>query len=288
MVSAVGRVLSRRRFVTLAYHGVDDPQRFHDQISSMSRHRRALTLAEVEDCVSGGRELPAEGFLVTFDDGRRSVYEHGAPVLADLGVPAVLFVIAGLIDGDVPFWWDEVARRSAAGATTTVTGGSGEDLVRALKLVPDDQRRRALVELREATPDLVVTYPHLRAEELLELELAGVAIGSHSLTHPCLDRCDDEVLASELLEARQRLEGLLSHPVRSLAYPNGNVDRRVADAAAAAGHSVAFSFDHRLGRRSPDPMLISRVRVDPSNPTRRFESIVTGVHPAVHHLRGRS
>lgn len=288
IVSGIGRRLNRRRFLVLAYHGVSDADRFREQIAAVASHRRPVALAEVEEQLDAGRPLPDDGFLVTFDDGRRSVYERGLPVLRDLGVPAVLFVVAGLIGTDQPFWWDEVVARSTAGGTTDVAPGTGEDLVRNLKRVPDVDRRRALEDLRAAIPSVAVSYPHLTADELVELERSGVAIGSHSLTHPCLDRCADAVLAEELSGARSRLEDLLDHPVRAIAYPNGNLDERVAEAAAAAGHRVAFAYDHRLSRLDPDPLGISRVRVDPSDARSRFDSVVAGVHPALHHARGRS
>lgn len=288
LVSAVGRGLTRNRFLVLAYHGVDDAERLRAQLLSVLAHRRPVALDEVEERLLAGRELPAGGFLVTFDDGRRSVLRSGLPVLRELDVPAALFVVAGLIGTAEPFWWDEVEARSLAGGTTTVADGTGATLVRAVKEVADGDRRRALDELRAATPDLRLDYPHLSPDDLVELDRSGVSIGSHSLTHPCLDRCADDDLRVELTESRGVLQEILGRPVRALAYPNGNVDRRVVGAAKDAGYRIGFAFDHRLAPRHPDPMLVPRVRVDPSNPRRRFESIVSGVHPTVHHLRGRA
>ncbi len=288
LVSALGRGMSRGRFLVLAYHGVDDAERFRAQLLSVLAHRRPIALDEVEETLVAGRELPAGRFLVTFDDGRRSVLRTGLPVLRELDVPAALFVVAGLVDTAEPFWWDEVEARSLAGGTTSVAPGTGAQLVRAVKAVTDIDRRRALEELRIATPDLELGYPHLSSDELIELDRSGVAIGSHSLTHPCLDRCGDDELRLELSESRQVLEAILGRSVRTLAYPNGNVDHRVVAASKDAGYRVGFAFDHRLAPRRPDPLLVPRVRVDPTNPQRRFESIVSGVHPAVHHLRGRA
>lgn len=288
LVSALGRGVTRNRFLVLAYHGVDHAERFRAQLLAVLAHRRPVALDEVEERLVAGRELPSGGFLVTFDDGRRSVLRSGLPVLRDLDVPAALFVVAGLIGTDAPFWWDEVEARSLAGGTTAVAPGAGVQLVRALKKVADTDRRRALDELRAATPDVQVGYPHLTADDLVELDRSGVSIGSHSLTHPCLDRCVDDDLRDELSESRDVLQEILGRPVRSLAYPNGSVDRRVVSAAGGAGYRIGFGFDHRLASRHPDPLLVPRVRVDPSNPVRRFDSIVSGVHPAVHHLRGRA
>ncbi len=285
--AGVGARLVRQRTVVCAYHGVDDPARFESQIRSLLRRRRPLSGAEFADCVRSGRTSGPPSFLVTFDDGHRSVLEQGAPILQRLGVPGVVFVVAGLIGTEDPFWWDEVDRRSRAGGRTGVAAGEGLDLVRALKLVPDGDRRRAIDELRASAP-IDVTEPQLTPDDLLRLEAAGVDVASHSWSHPCLDRCSDAEIRSELVRSREFLEARLGHPVRWLAYPNGNVDDRVASIASESGYHLGFGFDHRLTRIPvADPMRLSRVRVDSVAPSHRFESVVTGVHPWVHHLRGR-
>lgn len=286
-ISNLARFMVRNRFLVLAYHGVGDADRLRSQLSEVLKWRRPVSLEQVERCLGAGQGLPSDGFLVTFDDGRRSVLEHGLPVLSDLDVPAALFVVAGLVGTGEPFWWDEVTTRSTSGGATAVVAGSGVDLVRALKRVPDDDRRRAIEELRASSPSVESTYPHFTPAELVALDRSGVTVGSHSLTHPCLDRCDDDRVRTELTSSRELLQEILGRSVRSIAYPNGNVDRRISDAAARAGYTVGFAFDHRLSVLRPDPMLVSRVRVDPTDPNDHFLSVVSGAHPTLHHLRGR-
>lgn len=280
--------ITRSRLVVLAYHGVDDPDTFAAQLEWLCGHRRPLSLDDLDRASSEGRSPEEPSFLVTFDDGRRSVLEAGVPVLASMDVPAVLFVVAGLIDTATPYWWDEVEELSSSGATTSVDRRSGHALAAALKTVPDQRRRQALDELRASAPSPATPYPHLTPAELRELEAAGVAIGSHSLTHPCLDMCSTDEAVAELTESRQRLEDLLGHPVRSLAYPNGNVDDRVVRAAERSGYDLGFVFDHRLSSvPPPDRLRISRLRVDTTDSLDRFKGIVTGVSPLVLGIRGR-
>jgi hypothetical protein len=52
---------------------------------------------------------------------------------------------------------------------------------------------------------------------------------------------------------------------------------------------VAFLFDHRVNPATPGhPLRISRVRVNDHTSLDRFAVIVSGLHPALHHARGRS
>lgn len=280
--------ITRSRLVVLAYHGVDDPENFASQLEWLCAHRRPVSLDDLDRASRVGRPPDEPAFLVTFDDGRRSVLEQGAPVLSSLGVPGVLFVVAGLIGTSEPYWWDEAEQLSLAGATTSVDGRRGHELSAALKAVPDAQRRLALDELRASATSPATPYAHLTPDELGRLEASGIAIGSHSLTHPCLDMCSTEEMVAELTESRVRLEGWLGHPVRSLAYPNGNVDERVTAAAARSGYDLGFVFDHRLSSVPPtDRLRISRLRVDTTDSLDRFKGIVSGVSPLVLGLRGR-
>jgi peptidoglycan/xylan/chitin deacetylase (PgdA/CDA1 family) len=88
-------------------------------------------------------------------------------------------------------------------------------------------------------------------DEVVELADDGWEIGSHTATHPYLTSCDDATLERELRGSRERCEDRLGRPCRSLAYPYGDVDDRVAEAAAAAGYLTACALPDRMHAASP-------------------------------------
>ena len=53
--------------------------------------------------VEGTRTLPEGTFVLTFDDGFFGVYEHAFPLLLEMGWPATVFLVSGLI-GNVDEW----------------------------------------------------------------------------------------------------------------------------------------------------------------------------------------
>src|SRR5258706_16456757 len=52
------------------------------------------------------RERLNRHLAITFDDGYRNNFEHAAPVLEKLGLPATFFVVSHWIGSDVVPWWD--------------------------------------------------------------------------------------------------------------------------------------------------------------------------------------
>jgi peptidoglycan/xylan/chitin deacetylase (PgdA/CDA1 family) len=265
------------RLAGLGYHGGDDPAGFARQLDRLTRIARPVSLDDVEAAVAARRPLPGRAVLITFDDGERSVYEHGLPLLRERGLPAVAFVIASLVDTDEPFWWHEVAH---------LGGADGPRMVRHLKTVPQARRLAVLADLRRGRPP--VRQAQLTSDELRALEAGGVRVENHSLTHPLLDRCDDAEVRSEVCGAHRRLTEALGRAPRAFAYPNGNWDVRAERVLAELGYRTGFLFDHRLGPRLPDHALrVSRLRVATTTSPDRFETIVSGLHPAVHLLRGR-
>ncbi|KAA0921896.1 polysaccharide deacetylase family protein [Streptomyces apricus] len=89
--------------------------------------------------------------------------------------------------------------------------------------------------------------PLLTAEAVRRLaDLAdtdGLEIASHGLTHVDLTRADDALLGAETAGSRALLGELTGREVQGLCYPYGTVDRRVADAARAAGYRYACAID---------------------------------------------
>ena len=100
---------------------------------------------------------------------------------------------------------------------------------------------------------------YLAPAELRELAaLPGVTIGSHGATHARLTDLDDRALRDELTTSKALLEEITGRSVTSLSYPHGAVDRRVRDAAAAAGYTVGATSRFDVNDATRDPLLLCR------------------------------
>lgn len=270
------RRLSPSRLAVLAYHEVADTVQFRDHVDHLCRYYEPIGLADLE---RAPRSLPRNAVLITFDDGHRSVLEVAMPVLQRAGIQGVAFVTAGLLDSDRAPWWVEVE------ILATRLGRDGGSELRRLKRAPDAERLRTVKELRNAAGTRI-RASNLMGDEVRELDAAGIRVENHTWSHPLLDRCSVEKIRSEISRAGEHLRELLGRPVRAIAYPNGNVDARVLRVAAELGYEYGFLFDHRLAAEQSDPLMISRLRVDATASLPRFRSIVGGLHPYLHGLRG--
>jgi peptidoglycan/xylan/chitin deacetylase (PgdA/CDA1 family) len=179
---------------------------------------------------------------VTFDDAYRSVLELARPIMDRLGVPGSVFAPTDWVGREKPMTWDGIDQW---------LGG------------PHEQ------EL------LCLGWPELR-----ELADAGWEVGSHTCSHPRLTTVDDARLAAELRDSRAACEQGMGRPCPSIAYPYGDVDARVIEAARAAGYEVAAALPKRHGSR--DPLDWPRVGVYHVDDLRRFRLKVS---PLVRRLR---
>lgn len=285
---AVWRLAGRGRLAVLAYHAVVDPSSFSRQLDYATRHLRPVSLDEVVGAIQGRWRLPTHAVLFTFDDGDRTVLDVAAPALQERGIPGVVFVVAGVLDTDTPFWWNEAMCLAAQGGT--VEGRSvadGPALLRALKRFSDDDRLAALRELRRTAKATLAGHTQLRGSELAQLEGMGIDVASHTMTHPCLPACSAEKVETEIRASHALLTSALGHEPHAFAYPNGDWDPRAERILKELDYTAAFLFDHRLAdTRTLHPLRISRIRVDAAASTSRFRILVSGLHPSILQLRG--
>jgi peptidoglycan/xylan/chitin deacetylase (PgdA/CDA1 family) len=129
--SLAARAARGTRIRAITYHRFGDvpgdpwcvaPAAFAAQMQWLARNGLAISLDDLCAFVAGRKALAHDAVLVTIDDGCRSTVTDALPILRDAGVPAVVFVSAGLVgagavaaDHDEPYaTWDELAALRAA------------------------------------------------------------------------------------------------------------------------------------------------------------------------------
>jgi peptidoglycan/xylan/chitin deacetylase (PgdA/CDA1 family) len=185
--------------------------------------------------------------VITFDDAYRSVLEIARPLLASLGAVATVFAVTDFATSQRRLMWPGIDHWA---------GGAFQD------------------ELVGLTWD-----------ELASLRGEGWEIGSHTVSHPRLTTLDDQALAAELRDSKRVCEEALGVPCLSLAYPYGDVDQRVARAAADAGYRAAAALPARF--HAPEPFAWPRVGLYRPDSLRRFRVKTSVTVRALRVLLGR-
>lgn len=182
---------------------------------------------------------------VTFDDAYLSVLEVGRPILDRLGLPATVFVPTDWPARGEPMRWPGIDQWM---------GTEFEDELRSL------------------------TW-----EQLAGLAAHGWEVGSHTQSHPRLSTLDDDTLDRELRDSRAECERRLGLPCRTIAYPYGDYDSRVAAAAGRAGYEAACTLPSRI--HPARPLEWPRVGIYHEDSDRRYRLKVSRAVRAVRSSR---
>lgn len=110
----------------------------------------------------------------------------------------------------------------------------------------------------------------LTAEQIREMQAAGIEFGSHTLTHPHLTALSLGVAAREVAESRQRLQHLLGRDCSAFAYPYGDWSPEVRGLVAEAGYRVACTTRRAAARAEDDRLALPRINIRRYNVLPRF------------------
>ncbi len=187
---------------------------------------------------------------ITFDDAFRSVLDLAYPILSELDVPGTVFVPTAFPDEDRALAWPGIDHWAAGPHAAELAALSWRDL-------------RWLAD-------------------------RGWEIGSHTRSHPYLTQLDDATLSEELQESRKVCGREVGRSCISVAYPYGDVDARVVDAARTAGYQTGGTLPSRLYRGRP--LSWPRIGVYRGDDLRRFRlktsAVVRGLRTVVDGRRG--
>ena len=214
-----------------------DVEWFDRLIARLERVFSIIPLRQAIELAQQGR-LPAASLSLTFDDGYADNFTCALPVLERHGAHATFFIASGFLDGGRMFndTLIETARRVPTGeivypftAGETLVIDSMEDrrklAERAIgdcKYLPvaerDDRVARFAALQQDPLPDSLM----MTSDQLQQLHASRCAdIGAHTVTHPILAVCDDDLASDEINRSVQDLERLTGEKPRLFAYPNG-------------------------------------------------------------------
>lgn len=210
--------------VVLCYHRLEgkaggalsiEPALFEQQMQKIKDS--GIPVIGMQDFLAwrrGEKNIPPKSIIITIDDGYVSGYDVGWPILKKFGYPFTMFVYL------------------------TYVGIGGKSVTWA-----------QLAEMRDAGVDIgshSVLHADLRFKPK---KLTGSQI---PLTSTVMPMDYDTWLKYEMEHSKQVIEEKLGIKCNTIAYPFGNNNARVHEAAKAAGYEAAFTtYGARLGMTTP-------------------------------------
>lgn len=250
------------------------------------------TMSQLLDSVNADDGKKGIVVAITFDDGYRSVYRYGFPILRRYSAPATVYLPSGYIDNKRRFWWletsavfrtisvsdfqklkDELVSRCPDNKLerilSTVDLDSAADRARIRRAVSiyigklsENERQRAMEAFsfcpsNQDDPDTLV----LRSEEIREMLSCGFEFGSHTVNHVDLTSLDQDGVLREIQQSKDELENRLNTRIVGLAYPYGRVNNQVLKLTTRAGYSYGVTTKRGIVTAATNRLEVPRINI---------------------------
>jgi len=138
---------------------------------------RVIGLDQFLDFLDFKTQIPEKSVVITFDDGRRSLYDIAFPVLKDYGFRAVLFIRTDFIGGKDAVSWEQLREMAENGfdiqskakthrdMTRLNKGESFEEYFKAVQM--EIVQSKQIIEKRLNHPCQYLAYPYGKSNHLV-------------------------------------------------------------------------------------------------------------------------
>jgi peptidoglycan/xylan/chitin deacetylase (PgdA/CDA1 family) len=116
-------------------------------------------------------------------------------------------------------------------------------------------------------------------DQLVELDAAGVVIGSHGHTHRSMAKLPLDEARAEARRSKELIESHLGKAVTSFAYPygmRGDESAATARMLSECGYRSVFVSQHGGIRRGTNPLRLPRIKVEAGEPLWLFKLLCRG------------
>jgi len=178
---------------------------FNNDLDYLLQHFKAISPQDILDSINKYNKLPANSFLLSFDDGFKEVFHIIAPILEAKGIPAIFFINPAFIDNKELFYRcktslliNELLKNKHDKALIRLYGNElGLKNPTTDKIIYTFKSSKSFTnnsldilagKISYSFNDYLVKHlPFVTTEQLKSLHEKGFTIGAHSWDHPSYD-----------------------------------------------------------------------------------------------------
>ena len=203
-----------------------------------------ISLEKLITSLKNNEPLPEKSVVFTIDDGFADQLEVAAPIFLEFNCPATIFLITGMLDGELWPWDDKVSylinstRKQSINFTlaneqTKLQLNSQSAKRSATRIIRNTIKMQAaenvydtLNWLEKATEISLPSSPPnsfrpMTWDMAREYESKGIHFAPHTVSHRILSKLDADNAESEITASWNRIKAELKSPSPIFSYPTG-------------------------------------------------------------------
>jgi len=273
LTSLYSRVMFNLGAIILYYHEISR-KNFEDHINYFKKKRyNVISMDDLLGYYSRKKDIPRNTLVITFDDGCKSNYSSVFPVVVRYKVPVMVYLISGTLTSGIEPWFVTVRNIEKKCKCK-------KHLEEYLKRIPEEQKNRILgrlIKKHNYQSKLDETLSIEEVKEMLNSQL--VSFGSHSLSHPCLNRMDIKSAKKEIVGSKKELEKLFSVSFAHFAYPNGDYTPEHIGVVRRAGYKTAVTTKPGVNdfKGGNNLLGLRRIEIGPHNDVPILATKISGL-----------
>jgi len=260
-------------------------ERFREQVRSLLRTHEPVSVEELY-AIAARRE-PGKFFALTFDDGLAEHYRVAFPLLREHRIPGTFFVLGmPLAERRMPpsHALHVLLSRRSTEELIAMLERHARGAVRVDRREPMNPKRRFDDVLTANLKETLIRMPlaerlgfiryalasvvpdeaafvkafFMDADEVREMDQAGMTIGAHTMSHAALDTLGAAEQEQEIRRGNAALAAVLGRKSAMFSYPHGRFTEETAHILAAEGFRYGVTLEVRDLSAADDPLRIPR------------------------------
>ncbi len=194
-------------------------------------HFKIISPDELNEYIKKDSVLTDSCVIFTVDDGWKENKKNIVDVATKYKIPVTIFITVSPVINGGGFWWSYIHKANKSDYIHYT--------VDDLKKIENNNRLKIVDEIKKVVK---IEREALTINDLIEISKNQyVTIGSHTLNHPILTKCSNEISFNEINESKRWIEAIINKPVYFFAYPNGNYSNREIENLIESGYKLAFT-----------------------------------------------